>query len=231
MTTAPLRPVRRHRLQRLRRGPLPLLPRHHHPHHRREALPRLPPRAPARPRRHPQGHPPPRPEEHPPRPHRPPPPPRPPHRHARHRRRRRRRTSCPACEASSRSDNREAVPLYAGDKALLDERCSYCGHRLVDLTLQRAAETVTSYRVDHLADAQGRPALHFDRRPPEHILQALKMAGWRWAPRDRMWIDPSRSAELPASIPVAPKAPVVVARPPIIRRRRGPLDTAADARR
>jgi hypothetical protein len=131
-------------------------------------------------------------------------------------------STCPACEAAKRSEHRELIPLYYADSTVRDESCTYCGHKLVDMTLQQATERTDGYHVEHTTYGQGHPALQFDRRPPEHVLSALKHAGWRWRPHERLWVDFSRTAEVPSSIRIAPKpVPVsVTARPPIIRRRR-----------
>ncbi len=67
---------------------------------------------------------------------------------------------------------------------------------------------------------KGFPALRFDRRPEPLVLEALKKAGWKWSPRERVWADFTRTAEVPAGVKLPPKPPVVTARPPIIRRRR-----------
>jgi hypothetical protein len=126
--------------------------------------------------------------------------------------------SCPACEASARPQQRELIPLYFGDATVHDERCTYCGTKLSDLALQRHSALTADYHVDHVTDAKGRPALRFDHRPPDHILQALKHAGWRWSPPESIWVDFSRAADVPAGIRLAPRPTPVVARPPIIRK-------------
>jgi hypothetical protein len=134
---------------------------------------------------------------------------------------------CPACEASTRSENREIIPLYYADSTVREELCTYCGHELTDLALQAVAEHKPDYQVEHVTSGKGFPALRFDRRPPAPVLEALKKGGWSWRPRERVWVDLSRAAEVPASVKLPPQPPVVTARPPIIRRRRVQLETAA----
>jgi hypothetical protein len=130
--------------------------------------------------------------------------------------------SCPACEASKRTEHREVLPLYYADRAVHEEVCTYCGHELADLVIQHATERTTEYHVEHTTHgAQAHPALQFDRRPPQHVLQALKNAGWRWHPLERIWVDYSRSAEVPVSVQIDPRPASVIARPPLIRRRAG----------
>jgi hypothetical protein len=137
--------------------------------------------------------------------------------------------TCPACEAAKRSDNRELVPLYFADKSVREETCTYCQHKLVDLAVQRTTERTESYQVEHTTYGKY-PALHFDRRPPEHILQAVKKAGWAARRTDAgwLWVDFTGTAEVPSSVRIAPKpVPVTVtARPPIIRRRREAAEAA-----
>ena len=126
---------------------------------------------------------------------------------------------CPACEAGMRTDPRDILPVYAGDAAMAEETCSLCGRNLLALARDRAASLSAELQVEHLVTAQGLPAVRFVRRPPEQILQALKAAGWRWDPRERHWYDLTRSATLPPGIAAPPATRVVIARPPVIRRR------------
>jgi hypothetical protein len=129
-------------------------------------------------------------------------------------------TTCPACESSLRTANGEILPLYYGDSTVHEELCSYCGHELADLASQHSGELASEYEVEHTTHgAHAHPALQFDRRPPEHLLLALKNAGWCWRPRERIWVDYTRGAEVPSSLPTAPKSASVMARPPPIRRR------------
>ena len=128
--------------------------------------------------------------------------------------------SCPACEASKRYEQRELIPLFYADTSVRDEVCTYCDHKLTDLALQQAADSNATYHVAHVSDRNGRPALDFDRRPSDEILQALKKAGWRWSPRERIWVDFSRTAEVPTPLQLPPRPAPVAARPPIIRRHR-----------
>ena len=129
--------------------------------------------------------------------------------------------SCPACQAGARTENREIIPLLFADGTVHEEHCTYCGHKLLELAARAAAEYRPEYEVEQLTFPEGYPALRFSRRPPENVLQALKAAGWRWRARERVWADFSRKAEVPASVKLPPKPPVVRARPPVIRRRGG----------
>jgi len=128
--------------------------------------------------------------------------------------------SCPACEASKRFEQRDILPLYFADRSVREEHCTYCGHKLLDLALQAASERAQASSVEHVTYGKGFPALRFDRRPEPLVLEALKKAGWKWSPRERVWADFTRTAEVPAGVKLPPKPPVVTARPPIIRRRR-----------
>jgi hypothetical protein len=129
-------------------------------------------------------------------------------------------TTCPACQAGAHHDLGQAIPLYFADRELHAELCTYCGRKLVDLAVQRDEARTSDYRVEHLVDRRGRPALRFDRKPPEHVLTALKAAGWRYTDA-RLWVDFDRRAEVPSNVlsRLPPKPKTVTARPPTIRRR------------
>ena len=136
--------------------------------------------------------------------------------------------SCPACQPENRSNDHRGdfIPLYAADTTLAEESCTHCLHSLLRLALDRATTLEKDLQVHHLVTTAGHPALKFERRPPTPILDALKKAGWRWEPRDRLWIDRSQKAAIPAGVPLPATPKVLTARPPVVHRHR---HTAADA--
>ena len=127
--------------------------------------------------------------------------------------------ACPACEASKRGETREILPVYAGDASMGQETCTHCGRHLLKIAREREACS-ENLQPEQLITSSGFPALRFERRPPPKVLQALKIGGWRWDPRERHWFDPSRAAALPPGTtpPTTPR--IATARPPVVHRRR-----------
>lgn len=126
--------------------------------------------------------------------------------------------SCPACEAGRRTESCALIPIYAGDRTMTDERCTHCDRNLLEVARERLRSIETNTAPEYLV-TDGFPSLRFPARPSASILQALKAAGWRWHPRDRIWFDPSKTAAIPEGIPVPPPAPTITPKPPNIRRR------------
>jgi hypothetical protein len=138
---------------------------------------------------------------------------------------------CPSCLRSTTglapSDhdyNRQPIlPLYAADRTVQEECCTYCGAALLELRL--VAETaracgVPVFQVEKARHRGHQPALRFDRPPPASVLKELKEAGWRWDPAARLWWWPKGApVPVPSSLGLPPPPPKITARPPIIRRR------------
>lgn len=62
----------------------------------------------------------------------------------------------------------------------------YCGRFLLGLRAAGEAErarATPSFMVEKTRHRGRKPALRFDRRPPEMILREPRDAGWRWDPR------------------------------------------------
>ena len=137
---------------------------------------------------------------------------------------------CPSCLRSTTGlnpscldyDGRPILPLYAGDPTVLEESCTYCGNSLLELRAAAEAERAQSiaFDVEKTRHRGRRPALRFDRRPPETILRELRALGWRWDPAARLWWWPAGApVPIPAALGLPPPIPKVTARPPIVRRR------------
>jgi hypothetical protein len=138
---------------------------------------------------------------------------------------------CPSCLRSSTGlapsnadyNGRSILPLYACDRTVHDECCTYCGASLLGLRLVaegERAKSVPAFRVEKTRHHRRQPALRFDRRPPTDVLKELKAAGWRWDPAAGLWWWPKGAPVLvPASLSLPPLPPAVRARPPTIRKR------------
>jgi hypothetical protein len=120
-------------------------------------------------------------------------------------------------------NGRPILPLYAADKTVHEECCTYCGAWLLGVRLKADAERVTAAPAFHVEKTRHRgrqPALRFDRRPPPSILGELKEAGWRWDPAAGLWWWPKGApVAVPPSLGLPPPPPKVVARPPIVHKR------------
>jgi hypothetical protein len=120
-------------------------------------------------------------------------------------------------------NGRPILPLYAADRTVQEECCTYCGVSLLDLRLRADAErarTVPALQVEKTRHRGRQPALRFDRRPPANVLKELREAGWRWDPAAGLWWWPKGApVPVPASLGLPPPPPRVAARPPIVRKR------------
>ncbi len=138
---------------------------------------------------------------------------------------------CPACLRSTTGlgpsdadyNSRPILPLYAADKTVQEECCTYCGASLLELRLVAEAErerTEPELHVEKTRHRGRQPALRFDRVPPASIRTELKQTGWRWDPVAQLWWWPKGApVPVPASLNLTPPPAKVVARPPTIRRR------------
>ncbi|HEX8958620.1 MAG TPA: hypothetical protein VF770_02235 [Solirubrobacterales bacterium] len=145
---------------------------------------------------------------------------------------------CPSCLRSTTGLNpscldyegRPILPLYAGDPTVLEESCTYCGRSLLELRAMAEAEQAHAappFHVEKTRHRGRRPALRFDRRPPETILGDLRALGWRWDPAARLWWWPAGApVPVPATLGLPPPTPKVTARPPVVRRRGATTATA-----
>jgi hypothetical protein len=136
---------------------------------------------------------------------------------------------CPHCLRSTQGltpdvpdyDGRPILPLYAGDKDLHEECCTYCEKNLLALA-EYHAEKATPARVQATLRFLTRDAwaLEFDRIPPANVRTELKQTSWRWSPRAQHWWTKSRTPTIPARIQLLEQLPErrVSAKPPIIRR-------------
>ena len=138
---------------------------------------------------------------------------------------------CPSCLRSTTGlapsdhdyNHRPILPLYACDRTVQEECCTYCGASLLDLRLVAEAERergVPAFQVEKARHRGRQPALRFDRAPPASVLKELKEAGWRWDPVARLWWWPKGApVPVPASLGLPPPPPKSTARPPIVRKR------------
>jgi hypothetical protein len=137
---------------------------------------------------------------------------------------------CPACLKSTTGlgpsdtdyNGRPILPLYAADTTVQEERCTYCGSSLLELKAASEAQrdkATPAFQVEKTRHHGGRPALRFDRKPPEEIRAELRRAGWRWDPVARLWWWPRGApVPVPASLNLPSPAAKVLARQPIVRR-------------
>ena len=119
-------------------------------------------------------------------------------------------------------NGRPILPLYAADSTVQEECCTYCGSSLLELRAAAGAQcekATPPFQVEKTRHHGGRPALRFDRKPPEEIRAQLRQAGWRWDPVARLWWWPKGApVPVPGSLNLPPAPTKVVARPPTIRR-------------
>ena len=148
---------------------------------------------------------------------------------------------CPSCLRSTTGLNpscldyncRPILPLYAGDPTVLEESCTYCGRSLLELRAATEAErarTTPAFQVEKTRHRGRKPALRFDRRPPDMILRELRDTGWRWDSVAKLWWWPAGApVPVPAILGLPPPTPRVLARPPVVHKHSATAKPPAEA--